>query len=452
MKDIKILNLFPEVTNILITEPMYKRIENFFCEMDEVGGFIRISGYEDSVFATSDGLSLQSDDSSEELYQIDVNCVSLSSYIKSFLLEDGNSPCAFSDLLEDVHKIGEYAYIFTIGNIECNYTKDLAEIKEIMNGLLKVSEGNEVYNDFKNIFDVMCKEINSPISFVKTHEYLEFKLTRVQYEAIRFRLNTLDMDAFDDFWISEDATTVILNHYPDSGTIITLYREDGCYNLRFNEWLGKYTRENKPTPSSTIRRFLSIISEEEDFYISKINQSLTEYIESNKNTISSESLKNNLDISLDNGYGIINFIIESNGVPLGNCRVYLIHERDEDCPLGWYFDGIEEVAYIHYNEYLKNNKKFNKIISTSRCAYLTGMYVNKEFRSLGIGKELMDAVELKLASLDIEHLLLVSAIYRDNEDVNKVDNFYLKNNFKLLYDSKSSDGKLFYKKVNLDLY
>lgn len=152
---------------------------------------------------------------------------------------------------------------------------------------------------------------------------------------------------------------------------------------------------------------------------------------------------------------LIRCSLEYGGKKIGKCNIYVPTQMVYDEGIGMFFDEIEEVAIVHYNDIEKSKAKMKRmiknIIDNERFVYLTSMYVEPEYRNIGVGSLFLDNIVEYLEMSSIENLLLTSGIYEDNDDQNKIDNFYLKYGFDIVNDA-GEDGKLMYFKVEKNIY
>lgn len=128
---------------------------------------------------------------------------------------------------------------------------------------------------------------------------------------------------------------------------------------------------------------------------------------------------------------------------IGTCTLYIPNQLARDEGLSFYFDAIDPVASIHYNKIVELDKNKKDFFDKHKFVYLTDVYVEPEYRNMGAGSDILDQIKEYLSLIGIEHLILVSAIYKDNKSQSKVDNFYYKNDFRLVIDA-GLNGKLMY--------
>lgn len=135
---------------------------------------------------------------------------------------------------------------------------------------------------------------------------------------------------------------------------------------------------------------------------------------------------------------------------IGYCTLYIPNQNARDEGLSFYFDAVDPIAAIHYDKVIESDYSRKTFFDKQRFVYLTDMYVEPKYRNMGIGSSIITKIkEYLLFILEIEHLFLVSAIYKDNKNQSKVDNFYYKNKFKSATNEGLS-GKLMYFHVTSD--
>lgn len=87
-------------------------------------------------------------------------------------------------------------------------------------------------------------------------------------------------------------------------------------------------------------------------------------------------------------------------------------------------------------------------MKSNSFVYLTHLYIDEEYRNLGIGTLFIKNIEDLLLFMNIKNIYLVSATYEDNEDPYRNESFYFRNNFKIIHDFNDVEcGKLMYKKL-----
>lgn len=137
---------------------------------------------------------------------------------------------------------------------------------------------------------------------------------------------------------------------------------------------------------------------------------------------------------------------------IGKCTLHALNDEvlfdceDVEKTLYWFFDDIEAVASNNFSDICQNNELLFNDMLTYRFVYLTGMFIEPEYRNKGVGSIFIQSIEEMLRFMRINRIFLVSAMYKDNDTPYRNESFYIKNGFNIINNSGDIyDGKMMYK-------
>lgn len=165
-------------------------------------------------------------------------------------------------------------------------------------------------------------------------------------------------------------------------------------------------------------------------------------------------LEHNLRLNFSQSESEIIFRIDLlfRGERIGKCTLHALNDEvlfdceDAENTLYWFFDDIEAVASNNFSDICQKNELLLNEMLTYRFVYLTGMFIEPEYRNKGVGSIFIQSIEEMLRFMRINRIFLVSAMYKDNDTPYRNESFYIKNGFNIINNSGDIyDGKMMYK-------